>query len=331
MKCTNNFLFKKLISILMVILCGLSLTACGNTPYELPFDANSKVSGFNVVSNEKTDVIPLFAKDLCISDKQIADPEFANTEDSGTAILFDISNSEVMYSSHAHDKMSPASLTKVLMALVALKNATPDTVLTASEDLCIDEQGAQLCGIKPGDSMTLNQALYIALLNSANDAALLIAQNIGGSEEAFVEMMNQEAQRLGATNSNFVNPHGLTDSNQYTTAYDLYLILNEAVKYEKFVEIIQTPSYETIYYDRNGKEKELSVRSTNKYINGDIKAPENVKVIGGKTGTTNAAGHCLMVLAKDKNGAPYIAIILKAGSRDSLYAQMTDLLEEITK
>lgn len=315
----------------MISLLAFSLTACGNTAYELPFDANSKVSGFNVVTNEKSDVVTLFARDLCISNKDITEPSFANTEDSGTAILFDISNSEVMYSSNAHDKMSPASLTKVLMALVALKIATPDTVLTASDNIYIDEPGAQLCGIKPGDSMTLNQALYIALLSSANDAALLIAQNIGGSEEAFVEMMNQEAKKLGATNSNFVNPHGLTDSNQYTTAYDLYLILNEAVKYEKFVEIIQTPSYETIYYDRNGKDKELSVRSTNKYINGDVKAPENVKVIGGKTGTTNAAGHCLMVLAKDKNGAPYIGIILKAGSRDSLYAQMTDLLEEITK
>ena len=331
MKCTNNSLKKKLICSIMSILIALSLSACGNTSYELPFDANSKVSGFNVVTGEKSDVVPLFAKELCISIQDVTDSEFANTDDSGTAILFDVSNSEVLYSSHAHDKMSPASLTKVLMALVALKNATPDTVLTASEKIYIDEPGAQLCGLKPGDTMTLNQALYIALLNSANDAALLIAQNIGGSEEEFVKMMNEEAKNLGATNSNFVNPHGLTDSNQYTTAYDLYLILNEAIKYEKFVEIIQTPSYETIYYDRNGKEKQLSVRNTNKYINSDVKAPENVKVIGGKTGTTNAAGHCLMVLAKDINGAPYIAIILKAGSRDSLYAQMTDLLEEITK
>ncbi|MBR2403767.1 MAG: D-alanyl-D-alanine carboxypeptidase [Lachnospiraceae bacterium] len=331
MKCTNNLLYKKFICGIMISLMVFTLPSCGNSSYELPFEGNSKVSGFNIITEQKSDVIPLFASDLCISDKQVTDPDFANTEDCGTAILFDVMNSEVLYSSHAHEQMSPASLTKVLMALVALKNATPDTVLTASEQIFINEQGAQLCGLKPGDTMTLNQALYIALLHSANDAALLIAQNIGGSEEGFVEMMNQEAQRLGATNSNFVNPHGLTDSNQYTTAYDLYLIFNEAIKYEKFVEIIQTPTYETIYYDRNGKEVPISVRNTNKYINSDVKAPENVKIIGGKTGTTNAAGHCLMVLAKDKNGAPYISVILKAGSRDSLYAQMTDLLEEITK
>lgn len=309
----------------------LSLCACGNTSYELPYDANSSVSGFNVISNEKNDVITLFAKDLCVSNSQVNNSSIADTSDSGTAILYDIQNSNIIYSENAHVQLSPASLTKVLTALVALKHATPDTVLTASENIYIDEPGAQLCGLKPGDTMTLNQALYVALLNSANDAALLIAENIGGSVENFVTMMNEEAHALGATNSNFVNPHGLTDSQQYTTSYDLYLIFNEAIKQEKFVEIIQTPSYETTYYDRSGKAKQLTVRNTNKYINNDVKAPENVTVIGGKTGTTNAAGHCLMVLAKDKNGAPYIAIILKAGSRDSLYAQMTDLLEEITK
>lgn len=331
MRCTNKItrhsvLYALLTGILLIGLCG-----CSQTSYELPYDANSNTSGFNVVTEENADVVPLFASDLCISTKDIMDASIANTEDSGTAILFDIQSKDIIYSSNAHEQLSPASLTKVLTALVALKHSSPDTMLVATDAIYIDEPGAQLCGIKPGDSMTLNQALYIALLSSSNDAALLIAESVGGTVENFVEMMNEEAKLLGATNSNFVNPHGLTEAEQYTTAYDLYLILNEAVKYEKFVEIIQTSSYETTYYDKNGTAKPYSCRSTNKYINGDVKAPENVTVIGGKTGTTNAAGHCLMVLAKDKNGAPYIAVILKAGSRDSLYAQMTDLLEEISK
>ncbi|MBQ7775338.1 MAG: D-alanyl-D-alanine carboxypeptidase [Lachnospiraceae bacterium] len=309
----------------------LSLSGCGNTAYELPYDANSAVSGFNVIADGKSDVADSFAQNLCITNKDLVDAAFANTEDAGSAILFDLNNSEVLYSQNAHERLSPASLTKVLTALVALKHATPDTVLTATDAVYVDESGAQLCGIKPGDTMTLNQALYIALVYSANDAALLIADNIGGSVDGFVEMMNEEAKALGATNSNFVNPHGLTHENQYTTAYDLYLIFNEALKYEKFTEIIQTSSYETTYQNGSGEAVQLSVRNTNKYVNGDVKAPENVTVIGGKTGTTNAAGHCLMVLSKDNNGAPYVSIILKAGSRDNLYAQMTDLLEEIGK
>ena len=103
--------------------------------------------------------------------------------------------------------------------------------------------------------MTLDQALHILLMYSANDAAMLIAENIGGSVDHFVEMMNEEAQRLGATNTSFANPHGLSDDNHYTSAYDLYLIFNEAIKYDSFNEIIHMTSYQTAYYDKDGKAK----------------------------------------------------------------------------
>lgn len=161
--------------------------------------------------------------------------------------------------------MYPASLTKVMTALVALQNASPDTVLTATDSVKITESGAQLCGLKAGDTMTLDQALHILLMYSANDAAMLIAENIGGSVDHFVEMMNEEAQRLGATNTSFANPHGLSDDNHYTSAYDLYLIFNEAIKYDSFNEIIHMTSYQTAYYDKDGKAKELTVNNTNRF------------------------------------------------------------------
>ena len=322
---------RKGISFILCICLSLSICACGNKSYELPYDADSSVSGFNVVKNNNADLAVPFAADLCVVKEDVAEGDFADTAGSASAILFSINNAEVLYSQNAHEQLHPASLTKVLTALVALKYGTIDQQLVATDAVYVDESGAQLCGLKPGDTMTLNQALYIALLHSANDAALLIAENIGGSVDRFVELMNEEARTLGATNSHFVNPHGLTDEEQYTTAYDMYLILNEAMKYEKFVEIIQTVSYETTYYSVGNEAKQISVRNTNKYINGDLTAPDNVTVIGGKTGTTNAAGHCLMLLSKDKSGSPYISIVLKAGSRDELYAQMTDLLEEIGK
>ncbi len=329
MKCTNKHV-KRVISFILCMMLCVGLCGCSKQSYELPYDANSSVSGFNIIKSSSSDLVTPFAEDLCVVKEDVKETGFADTSNSVSAILFDVNSAEVLYSQNAHEQLHPASLTKVLTALVALKHGTTDQVLMATNAVYVDESGAQLCGLKPGDTMTLNQALYIALLNSANDAALLIAENIGGSVDNFVEMMNEEARALGATNSNFVNPHGLTDESQYTTAYDMYLILNEAMKYEKFVEIIQTTSYETTYNSGN-KEVSISVRNTNKYINGDVTAPDNVTVIGGKTGTTNAAGHCLMLLSKDKNGSPYISIVLKASSRDELYAQMTDLLEEIGK
>lgn len=309
----------------------LSFCACGTANYELPYNADSAVSGFNVLADNGADIADAFAQDLCIISGDQIDTSFADTSQCSAAVLFDVNNSEVLYSQNAHEKLFPASLTKILTALVALKYGTTDQILTASNAIYISESGAQLCGLEPGDTMTLHQALYVALTNSANDAALLIAENIGGTVEHFVEMMNEEAKALGATNSNFVNPHGLTDAEQYTTAYDLYLIFNEAIKYETFVEIIQATSYETTYYSKTGEAKSISVRNTNWYVNGEVKAPENITVIGGKTGTTNAAGHCLVLLSRDKNGAPYISVILGGASRDGLYTQMSDLLDEIAK
>lgn len=330
MKFSSKYL-RKTFSFITCICIMLSVSACGGKSYELPYDANSSVSGFNVVKNNNADMVVPFASNLCVVKEDVMQNDFADTSSSAAAILFDVSNAEVLYSKNAHEQLYPASLTKVLTALVALKYGTGDQVLVATDEVYVDESGAQLCGLKPGDTMTLNQALYIALVNSANDAALLIAENIGGSVEKFVEMMNEEARALGATNSNFVNPHGLSDPEHYTTAYDMYLIFNEAMKYEKFVEIIQTVNYETTYYSTGNEPKQLSVRNTNKYVNGEISAPANVTVIGGKTGTTNAAGNCLMLLVRDKNGSPYVSIVLRAETRDELYAQMTDLLEEIGK
>ena len=96
------------------------------------------------------------------------------------------------------------------------------------------------------------------MIKSANDAAVAIAEHIGGSVEGFAEMMNKEAQAIGATNSHFVNPHGLTADNHYVTAYDMYLIFNEALKYDGVGDIIRMTSYDSVYTDKDGKEKQLS-------------------------------------------------------------------------
>lgn len=324
MKCTNKI---KLCAV-SVAVCML-LTGCGNVSYTFKYNPDSSVSSFRIVNTETQATASTFAEDLCVVSENVT-PEDVELSASAAA-LFNIENGEVLYAKNVYEKLHPASLTKVMTALVALKYGNPDDILTASENVKIDESGAQLCGVKPGDSMTLDQALHILLMYSANDVAVMIAEHIGGSVEGFAAMMNEEAKRLGATNSNFVNPHGLTDDNHYVTAYDIYLIFNEAVKYDLFTEIIHMASYDTIYHDSQGNEKEVSIKSTNWYLNGTCVMPEKVTVIGGKTGTTNAARSCLVLLSKDTSGKPYISVILSAESRDVLYAEMTELLGEIRK
>ncbi len=322
---------KRITGLCLALAVMCSFTACGNLKYDMAYEADSAVSSFNVISGRESKTAQPFAADLCVITGDILDDENVDMSQATAAVLVDLNSKEAVYSKNAHERLHPASLTKVMTALVALENGSLDQVLTATDNVRITESGAQLCGIKSGDSMTLDQALHILLMYSANDVALMIAENIGGSVEHFVEMMNEEAVRLGATNTSFANPHGLTADGHYTTAYDLYLIFNEAIKYDTFTEIIHMANYKTTYYDKSGNAKEISVSSTNWYLNGKTKQPENITVIGGKTGTTNAARNCLILLSRDVKGSPYISVILSSVSRDILYPEMTDLLEEINK
>lgn len=295
----------------------------------MPYTASSEVSSFRIINTEvSSELAEPFANALCVVDSDISSDTVDMSRASGAA-LFDLNHNSTLYAKNVHEKLYPASLTKILTALVAIKNGSTDMKLTASGNVRLQESGAQVCGIKEGDQMTLNQALHLLLINSANDAAVVVAEGVGGSLEGFAEMMNREAMELGATNSHFVNPHGLPDDNHYTTVYDMYLIMNEAVKYQLFNEIIQMDSYSTVYYDKNGAEKEVSVNNTNAYIHGDAQVPGGITVLGGKTGTTNAAGNCLILITRDSSSNPYISIIMRSEGRDALYEQMTDLLEEI--
>ena len=327
-KCTSNFRIK-IIGIFLSVILVLSCAGCGKDAYDMPYDPDAAVSGFNVISRQNSKAAHTFAEDLCVVTENVTDDETVDMTQAEAAILFSLNDCEVLYAKNAHEKLHPASLTKVMTALVALKYGSIDQVLKATNAVTITETGATLCGLKPGDTMTLNQALYVLLLHSANDAAMLIAENVGGSVDHFVELMNQEALELGATNTHFMNPHGLTQEEHYTTAYDLYLIFNEALKYEKFNEIIQTSSYEATYNDSAGALKTLSIQTSNLFLRGNYRAPDTITVIGGKTGTTNAAKSCLMVLSRDAGGSPYISVILKAETRDLVYEKMIDLLSEI--
>ena len=326
MKCTN----KKKTKLIMLCILAVTLCSCSKNDYAFEYSKNHHTSSFNIISSTTPQTVATFASDICVVTSDIPSDDFA-VEDESAAALFDVKNNEIIYSKDANEMLYPASLTKVMTALVAIKNANPDDILVATDNVKITERGATLIGLKSGDTMTLNQALHILLINSSNDVANLIAENVAGDIETFVAMMNEEALRLGATNTNFTNPHGLSDSNHYTTVYDMYLIFNEAIKYDMFNEIIHMQSYETVYYDSRGREKEVSISTTNMFLRGNYTAPNNMTVVGGKTGTTDMSGHCLMILAKDTSGNPYIGIILRASSRDLINNEMVQMLSEINK
>ncbi len=314
-----------------VIIAGLlsfsvmtGLSGCAGIPYSVPYGSLDLGVSSDTDPARKADT---FASGLCVDTEDCFGDGLIDLNDCESAVLYDLNNKKVVYSKNATEQLYPASITKIMTALIAIKYGQMDQVLTATDAVNINETGAQLAGIVAGDSMTLYNALRILLLYSANDVAQLIAENIGGSVEGFVGLMNEECIRLGATHTHFTNPHGLTNESHYTTAYDLYIIFNECIKYEEFTEIISLSEFEASYTDKKGREVLLPVRNSNGYINGSYNPPPNVSVIGGKTGTTTAAGHCLILLSKDINGSPFISVVLKADSTESLYRDMSGLLE----
>ncbi len=327
-KCINNSGHRRLF-LCVLALFSLLLAGCGAS-FAQPYRENKEDVSFRLFQKNtyNSQIADSFASGLCVVDD---DAEMAQPiqSDAISAALFDVTRHNTIYADSVYERAYPASLTKVMTALVALKYAEPDMVLTASSGIYNLEAGAQKCGLAAGDSMTLDQALRILLVYSANDVAIMIAENIGGSVEGFLSMMNSEASRIGATGTNFTNSSGLSDAEHYSTAYDMYLIFTEALKYELFTEIINMPSYSTVYRDSSGGEKKIDVRSTNYYLRGEKSAPPGITVIGGKSGTTAAAGHCLILLTRDIGSKPYISIVLRASTNESLYAAMNELLYRV--
>ncbi|MDE6918002.1 MAG: D-alanyl-D-alanine carboxypeptidase [Lachnospiraceae bacterium] len=307
-----------------------NLAGCGAKEYTFAYDRNRNNTSFSVASHTQGKTMDAFSTGLCVAASDVSEGTDVDMTDAAAAGLFDISSGKVIYAKNVHEKLNPASLTKVLTALCALKYGSLDDVLTASENVYINESGAVKIGLEAGDTMTMEQALHALLLKSANDVAVMIAEHVSGSVEEFAVLMNETANSLGATNSHFVNPHGLTDPDHYTTAYDLYLISNEVLKYDKFLELIQTPSYISTYHDKNNNEKKIDIQNSNAYIKGEAFAPDGVTVIGGKTGTTSAAGNCLILYSRNKSGNPFVSVVLKSLDRTTMYTEMTDLLNEIS-
>lgn len=269
----------------------------------------------------------LFGKNL-VADTNTSDPDTSIS--AWASLIYNVTDKEVVYSNNAFEKMYPASVTKLTTLLVALQNADLSDEVTITQEMLSNlEYGSSLCGIKAGDVMTMNDLLYGLMLPSGNDAACAIAYHISGSEEAFAKLMNEEAARLGAVKTHYVNPHGLHSENHYTTAYDIYLIFNELLNYEKFHEIISTQVYNTSYYDGAGNPVIGTWNRGIWYFNNLAFAPEGISTLGGKTGTTPEAKYCLSLLSSDNNGDNYISIVLHAESRPLLYENMTNLLSKI--
>jgi D-alanyl-D-alanine carboxypeptidase len=234
-------------------------------------------------------------------------------------VLVDAGSGQIFFERDSDLPLPPASTTKILTALVVLESGRP-----LSETLTVSKNATYVPSsklfLRPGQMMTIRDLLYALLLSSANDASLVLAEGIGGTVERFAEMMTLKARDLGATNSRFTNPHGLTAPGHYSTARDMALIFNYALKNSTFREIVQTKSSVVASITAAGRAarvRKIVVQNHNRLLwNFD-------GALGGKTGYTLAAQRCFVGSAA-RNGAMLTVSLL--GSRN-LWGDTRKLLE----
>ncbi len=238
-------------------------------------------------------------------------------------LLVNNSTHEVVYSKNMNKKMFPASMTKVMTALIAIEQGHLSDMVKISKN-ATKINGSQ-CDLKENDQLSLEQLLYGLLVHSGNDNAIAIAQYISGSEKEFIKLMNVKARQLGAYDTHFINPHGLHDELHYTTPYDMYLIFKEALKYQTIRTMIHTKAYTAHYYDEDKDLISTTWENTNQFfhLDGSLEG-----MWGGKTGFTTPAGYNLVLLTFDRS-EEYISVVMKAPTLQTLYNETQLLFEEV--
>ncbi len=215
------------------------------------------------------------------------------------AIVMDMDTGRVLYEKNAHARKAIASTTKIMTGIIAIEKGNLKDVVKISRRAA--SIGGSTINLKEGQEFTLEELLYGLLMRSGNDAALAIAEHIGGTVENFVEMMNEKARNLGAYNTSFKNPHGLDAPGHYSTAYDLALITRYALKNKTFSRLVAT---------ENAYVHNMNFHNTNEML-GLYPGADGVK-----TGYTGQAGRCLVTSAT-RNGWRIISVVLGSPSRSA--------------
>jgi len=229
------------------------------------------------------------------------------------AVVMEASTGRVLYAKNPELRLMPASTTKLMTALIAVERVNLKDVVTISRNAV--NVAPTKSGFKEGDKVTVETLLYAALMKSANDAAVALAEAVSGTEEEFVQLMNRKAIALNAVDTKFINPNGLPGKGQYTTAYDLSKIMRQAIKHPVLKEIIGTRAAQL----STEAGKTVYVKNTNKLLWSDD------ELFGGKTGFTNAARHCF-VCAGERDNNTLIVALLGAPSRIELWKETEDLM-----
>ena len=233
-----------------------------------------------------------------------------------SAILMEANTGKILYEMNADEKLPPASITKIMSLLLVMEaidsgKMSVEDVITASEHAC--SMGGSQIWLEPGETMTVDDLLKAAVIASANDATVALGEQIAGSEEGFVAMMNERAAQLGMTNTHFVNATGLDAEGHISTAHDVAIMSAELIKHELI------KNYSTVWMDtlRDGESELVNTNKLVRFYEGTT---------GLKTGTTSGAGYCLSATA-ERNGLELVAVIMSGDTSQDRFNGAKKLLD----
>ena len=233
-----------------------------------------------------------------------------------SAILMEVNTGRVLYDSNADEKLPPASITKIMPLLLVMESIErgeidTETVVTAGEHAC--SMGGSQIWLEPGESMTVDELLKATVIASANDACVALGEFLAGSEEGFVEMMNERAKELGMNNTHFVNATGLDAEGHLTTAHDVAIMSTELIKHDLIKQ------YSTVWMDslRDGKSELVNTNKLVRFYKGTT---------GLKTGTTSTAKYCLSATA-ERDGLELVAVVMAGDTSNDRFNAAKKLLD----
>lgn len=243
---------------------------------------------------------------------------------SGSAILIEANTGTVLYEKNSHERNYPASITKIMTALLAIENCSMDDTITFSKNAVysVDPFEDAHISLDVGEQLTVDQTLHAILIKSANEASYGMAEYVSGSVEEFANLMNTRAKELGALDTHFTNASGLEDENHYTTAYDMAMIGRACFKSDKFMSIVSLP---TTYVIPNTNMKTEARYFYNKYKLLPGREKEYAYSLGGKPGWTTVSGNTLVSFA-EKDGVRLIVCVMKSTLTD-IYDDTINLFE----
>ncbi len=241
-----------------------------------------------------------------------ADEVSLNSE---AAILVEVSTGRIIYEKNSTKKLYPASTTKILTAILVIENCKLDDIVTVKESALNNiPNGYVTCNLQIGEQLSIKDLLYALMIPSANDAAYVLAEHVAGSVDNFSTMMNDKARELGCKTTHFVNPNGIHDDSHYSTAYDLYLLADYAMKNETFRSLVATTEY-TLPATEKYPNTDRVLKTTNELLNENSRNYYYKNAIGIKTGYTSKAGNCL-VAGATRDGLEFIAVVLNGGTTE---------------